>query len=287
MLKTVSSITNALGALNYKGTWNASTNSPALSSGAGTKGDYYVVSVAGSTTLDGISNWGVGDWATFNGSVWQRVEGGADLNGVNLSYTGTLTGGTGVMNLGSGQVFKDVAGNFYVGTTTNPGSRSLGFCANAGGGGIDIYQTPNVTDWAINAASGGVINFYSDNGAALVYAGAISVNGGVTTYATFSDHRLKENVQPMHGALEKVLQLKPVTFAFKNSGQTSQGFIAHELQAVIPDAVTGEKDAVDENGKPLYQGVDASFLIATLASAIQEQQSIIESLKARLDSINI
>jgi hypothetical protein len=91
MLKTVSSITNALGALNYKGTWNASTNTPALTSGAGTKGDYYVVSVAGSTTLDGISNWGIGDWAAFNGSVWQRVEGGADLNGVNLSVSGTST----------------------------------------------------------------------------------------------------------------------------------------------------------------------------------------------------
>lgn len=91
MLKTVSSITNAIGALNYKGTWDASTNSPALASGVGTKGDYYVVSVSGTTTLDGISNWGVGDWAAFNGSTWQRVEGGADLNGVNLSVSGTST----------------------------------------------------------------------------------------------------------------------------------------------------------------------------------------------------
>jgi hypothetical protein len=91
MLKTVSSITNAIGALNYKGTWNASTNSPTLASGVGTKGDYYVVSVAGATALDGISNWGVGDWAAFNGSAWQRVEGGADLNGVNLSVSGTST----------------------------------------------------------------------------------------------------------------------------------------------------------------------------------------------------
>lgn len=74
MLKSVSSITNALGALNYKGTWNASTNSPALASGVGTKGDYYVVSVAGSTTLDGESLWGVGDWAVFNGTI---VQGGA------------------------------------------------------------------------------------------------------------------------------------------------------------------------------------------------------------------
>lgn len=91
MLKTVSSITNAIGALNYKGTWNASTNTPTLASGAGTKGDYYVVSVAGSTSLDGISNWGIGDWVTFNGTAWQRVEGGADGNFVNLSATGTST----------------------------------------------------------------------------------------------------------------------------------------------------------------------------------------------------
>lgn len=91
MLKTVSSITNAIGALNYKGTWNASTNTPTLASGVGTKGDYYVVSVAGTTSLDGISNWGVGDWATFNGSVWQRVEGGADGNFVNVSATGVAT----------------------------------------------------------------------------------------------------------------------------------------------------------------------------------------------------
>ena len=91
MLKVVSNFVNAIGALNYKGTWNASTNSPALASGVGTKGDYYVVSMAGSTSLDGISNWGVGDWAVFNGTAWQRVEGGADLNGVNLSVSGTTT----------------------------------------------------------------------------------------------------------------------------------------------------------------------------------------------------
>jgi len=98
MLKTVSSITNAIGALNYKGTWDANANSPALASSVGTKGDYYVVSTAGTTNLNGISNWGVGDWAAYNGSVWQRVEGGADLNGVNLTVSGTslLSGNTGV-----------------------------------------------------------------------------------------------------------------------------------------------------------------------------------------------
>jgi hypothetical protein len=91
MLKTVSSTINAIGALNYKGTWNASTNNPTLTSGVGTKGDYYVVSVAGSTNLDGTTLWGVGDWAVFNGSIWQKVDGGDSGNFVNISVS-SLTG---------------------------------------------------------------------------------------------------------------------------------------------------------------------------------------------------
>jgi hypothetical protein len=91
MLKTVSSIINAIGALNYKGTWDAATNTPTITSSVGTKGDYYQVSVAGSTTINGISNWGVGDVIAFNGATWQRIEGGPDLNGVNLSVSGTTT----------------------------------------------------------------------------------------------------------------------------------------------------------------------------------------------------
>lgn len=91
MLKTVSSVINAIGALNYQGTWNASTNTPTLTSGVGTKGDYYVVSVAGSTNLDGTTLWGVGDWAVFNGSIWQKVDGGSTGDFTNLSVSGTAT----------------------------------------------------------------------------------------------------------------------------------------------------------------------------------------------------
>jgi hypothetical protein len=91
MLKTVSSVINAIGALNYKGTWDAATNTPTITSSVGTKGDYYVVSVDGTTLINGISNWGVGDWIVFNGAVWQRVEGGADVNAVDLSVSGTTT----------------------------------------------------------------------------------------------------------------------------------------------------------------------------------------------------
>jgi len=91
MLKTVSSITNAIGSLNYKGTWDASTNNPTLVSSVGTQGDYYVVSVAGSTNLNGTTLWGVGDMAIFNGSIWQKADGGDTSLVTSLTVTG-LTG---------------------------------------------------------------------------------------------------------------------------------------------------------------------------------------------------
>jgi hypothetical protein len=91
MLKTVSSVINTIGALNYAGTWNASTNTPTLVSSVGTKGDYYVVSVAGSTNLNGTTLWGVGDWAVFNGSIWEKVDAGDTTNVTSLTVT-TLTG---------------------------------------------------------------------------------------------------------------------------------------------------------------------------------------------------
>ena len=91
MLKTVSSSLNVVGALNYKGTWDAATNDPTLTSSVGTKGDYYVVSVAGSTNLNGTTLWGVGDWAVFNGSIWEKVDAGDTTNVTSLTVT-TLTG---------------------------------------------------------------------------------------------------------------------------------------------------------------------------------------------------
>ena len=95
MLKTISSITNALGALNYKGTWNASTNSPTLADGTGAKGDYYVTSTAGTQTFGGVQLFfGTGDWIAYNGAVWQRVEGGSDGNFANVTLTSTDAGAT-------------------------------------------------------------------------------------------------------------------------------------------------------------------------------------------------
>jgi len=92
---------NAVSAgLIYKGTWNASTNTPSLASGTGTNGWYYVVSVAGSTNLNGVTDWQVGDWAIFNGSTWQKIDQTNLVTSVN-GQTGAVTVGT-VTSVGTG-----------------------------------------------------------------------------------------------------------------------------------------------------------------------------------------
>jgi hypothetical protein len=116
--------------------------------------------------------------------------------------------------------------------------------------------------------------------------GSISTNGSNnTSYNTSSDYRLKENVQPMTGALAKVAALKPVTYKWKSDGSDGEGFIAHELAEVCPQAVTGEKDAVDDEGKPKHQGVDTSFLVATLTAAIQELKAELDATKAQVAAL--
>ena len=110
--------------------------------------------------------------------------------------------------------------------------------------------------------------------------GSIQTSGSGTNFNTSSDYRLKENVAPMTGALAKVAQLRPVTFTWKVDGALGQGFIAHELQAVVPECVSGEKDAVKADGKPDYQSVDHSKLVATLTAAIQELKAEFDAYKA-------
>jgi hypothetical protein len=117
-----------------------------------------------------------------------------------------------------------------------------------------------------------LVYFFSPN-----YVGEISTNGTGTTYSTASDYRLKENVLPMTNALSTVSALKPVTYKWKADGSDGQGFIAHELQAIVPDAVTGEKDALDADGKIKPQGIDTSFLVATLTAAIQELNAKVDA----------
>ena len=351
----------------------------------------------------------------------QLLGAGATVSGTNVDYTGTLTGGTGVVNLGSGQFYKDASGNVGIGTASpsvkldvsgaikvpsvafganggyffnyggNTGSRSwaikndvntygdfviqtsttqtsstyvdrlnidssgnvgigtssptrrlqvyqttgdyqarfgysdsyyydfgrnstsgyFNFYGNQSGavgyiwGGVDgermrIDSSGNLLVGTNTAGGGNGVTFYTGaeswwkktvNGNAIAFfinstnVGTISLSGSTTAYNTSSDYRLKEDIAPMKGALDRVSALKPVTYKWKIDGSAGEGFIAHELAEVVPDCVTGEKDAVDEEGKPVYQGIDTSFLVATLTAAIKEQQVFIEELKAKVAAL--
>ena len=424
MLKTISSITNALGALNYKGTWNALTNSPTLADGTGAKGDYYVTSTAGTQTFGGLLLFfGVGDWIVYNGAVWQRVEGGSDGNFANITLNSTDAGASAAplldlyrdsatpavsdtlgeiefngedsagnkqqyalihasilsptstaeagqihfetatagastekMIIGTsnlvineiGAVFNvriegDTDANlFYTdatnsrvgvgtispstklevnGTLTATGVADSALTSNrityAGSGGLLqdsstlIYDSGgkllvgksssvpgyriealgiNVIDAETSTATGTCFQgTYSNTTGTVYYAnwqyngsnvGSITSTGTITVYATTSDYRLKENIVPMTGALATLSQLKPVTYKWKSDGSDGQGFIAHELAEIAPECVIGEKDAIDANGKPKYQCVDTSFLVATLTAAIQELKAEFDAYKA-------
>jgi hypothetical protein len=167
----------------------------------------------------------------------------------------------------------DSSGNVLIGNTsfTSLGQLNVQSATSKDGAVFQSSATGDTTQ----------ILFRNPNGV----IGKISTLNSATSYVTSSDYRLKENIVPMTGALDTVAALKPVTYKWKVDGSDGQGFIAHELQAVLPDAVVGEKDAVDAEGNPQYQGVDTSFLVATLTAAIQEQQTIINDLKVRVETL--
>jgi hypothetical protein len=177
----------------------------------------------------------------------------------------------------------DSDGNLLVGTTNGYSSNQyrMSVACTSSTGGIDVR--------AFNTATNFPMQFENSSGTAV---GTISITTSATAYNTSSDYRLKEYIAPMTGALSRLMQLKPVTYKWKVDGSNGEGFIAHELQAVVPDCVTGTKDAVDEEGNPKYQGIDTSFLVATLTAAIQELKAIndtqaetINALTARITAL--
>ena len=167
----------------------------------------------------------------------------------------------------------DSSGNLLVGCTSRYSTIVQGLQLQASGSAsLALSRT---TD------NGTVARFFSTS----TDVGNISVTGSTTTFNSTSDYRLKENVQPMTGALAKVAQLKPVTYKWKVDGSDGQGFIAHELAEVVPDCVTGEKDALDKDGNPSYQGIDTSFLVATLTAALQETKALIDTQAETINAL--
>lgn len=180
MLKTASNYYNAIGALVYKGAWNASTNTPTLTSSVGSQGDYYVVSVAGNTNLNGITDWQLGDWAIFNGSVWQKVD--------NTDSVISVNGQQGVVNLTA----------IDVGATPNTAYVIAG--NNLDGGGqltgnvtIDLNSIP-----AANVTGLGTIAFQNANSVMITGGYAVGLSNVETDKVTFD---ITAGVDPANGEM--------------------------------------------------------------------------------------
>jgi hypothetical protein len=110
--------------------------------------------------------------------------------------------------------------------------------------------------------------------------GHITTTSSSTSYSTSSDYRLKENVVELTGATDRLKQLNPSRFNFiADPEKVVDGFLAHEVQAIVPEAVTGAKDAVDDDGNPEYQGIDQSKLVPLLVATIKELEARITALE--------
>ena len=299
------------------------TTNTAYNVNADTSGTMALATGSSPTTavyIDGSQNVGIGTSSPVTNltiSSASAATGGDGLQNVHVVYTGTGTTNAGytaknyygtsqffqwnnngtrlgnrvITNAGGGNlVFTygndseggrfDSSGNLLVGTTS--AATTTRFASYQSTAGAYCAQYKSTKDGSNNSYFNA---FYNDAGSLVGYI--VTANQTGTNYTSVSDYRLKENVAPMTGALSKVAQLKPVTYKWKESGTDGQGFIAHELQEVCPDAVTGQKDAVDAEGNPVYQGIDTSFLVATLTAAIQELNATITDLQAKLKSAGV
>ena len=233
--------------------------------------------------ISGISTYALTTDGTRYYDIYSNGAPNNAAGGSNIRFlTNSITAGT----FATERARIDAGGNVLVGTTSPIQSGTFSVLGSASTAGFRTTATAGsgiVLDVSRTSATGDMIYFRTSS---TTLAGFITCPTGTTTsYASVSDYRLKENVQPMTGALAKVAQLKPCTYIWKHDNSDGQGFIAHELQAVVPDAVVGEKDAVNEDGSIKPQAIDTSFLVATLTAAIQEQQLMIQELSAKVAAL--
>ena len=245
------------------------------------------VDITGTLTSDGLTvdKGSAGTLATFTDGVNSNFV----VETASLITTVGNTGGSTALAFKSANTERmriDSSGNLLVGTTST-------------GGGKCVIE---------NTSANQLVLSNKDTGASAQYAcyflrnnsivGSIQTTNTATSYITSSDYRLKEDVQPMTGASDRVLALNPVNFAWKADGTRVDGFLAHEAQTVVPEAVTGVKDAMrtqdvyDEDGNvtgteevPDYQGIDQSKLVPLLTAALQEALQEITDLKARVTAL--
>lgn len=168
------------------------------------------------------------------------------------------------------------AGNVLIRRTVNTDTAALCVDQDASGGNVGISTITTST------ASRFHLLFRNGNG----QVGSIATNGSATSFNTSSDYRLKENVVDLGGAIDRVKQLAPKRFNFiADPNTTVDGFLAHEAQTVVPEAVTGTYNKVDDNGNAVMQGIDQSKLVPLLTAALQEAIAKIETLETEVSAL--
>ena len=238
------------------------------------------------------------DWSTFNSKYSAGGALGTPASGVLTNCTGTATGlsiGGNAATVTNG-VYKNTA-NVFTGVNqfptgvginaANPNPSLWGLYAKAISSNPAVFIENSNANGALVIASslGGAAAFYYGVAGSLGSAvGGITLTSTATSFNTSSDYRLKTNVIPVVNAADRVKQLKPCNFTWikEPSLPSVDGFLAHELADVIPVATTGEKDAVDEHGEPIYQAIDQAKIVPLLTAALQEAIARIEALEARL-----
>ena len=219
-------------------------------------GKYGVTSGAGSLVTTGSNNSILG---AYNGN-----QNGLDIR--TSSNNIVLSDGD-----GNPRVYVNNVGRTFIGTTSTLGTNPARLEVYTTGGGGRIIQTKTDSNGNTNH-----LTFNTPSG----QAGQIYTNTLSTTYSTSSDYRLKENVVELTGATDRLKQLNPSRFNFiADADTTVDGFLAHEVQSVVPEAISGTHNEVDADGNPVYQGIDQSKLVPLLVATIQELEARITALE--------
>ena len=211
-----------------------------------------------------------------------------DANRYAINVHGGLSDGLAIFNAGAGetQLFIDSAGRVGIGADNTSPDSILSIKDATADPIVTVHKNSTGVSDALRVRHGRGLSGFNGTGISFrrndgTQVGSVTIGFSSVIYNTTSDYRIKENVTYTWDATTRLKQLKPARFTFKDdTSDVVDGFIAHEVSSIVPEAITGEKDAVDSEGNPEYQGIDQSKLVPLLVKTIQELEARITALES-------